>query len=90
MDFFDFSQDMDGDDGWEDLFEEVSWQPDQERTALLSLLHQPFDRLVGMFHDGTCAAASAAPPLRDPVTLDPVNLLHRAVFETCSELYVAP
>ena len=90
MDFFDFSQDMDGDDGLEDLFEPVLWQPAQERTDLSSLLHQPSDRLVGMLDDGTGAAPSAAPPLWDPVTLDPVNLLRRAVFEKCPELYVAP
>ena len=90
MEQFDFSQGMGADEDWEDMFESVSWQPAQERKELSSFLHEASDRLVGMMDDGTGAAYSAAPRLWDPVTLDPVNLLRRAVFEKCPELYVPP
>ena len=78
------------DDFMEDLFEAVPWEPSSTRTLVSTLLDHASDRLTGMHADGTRDVVPVAPPLWDPTSLSPENLLCRAAYEHHPDLYIKP
>ena len=87
---YDFNAGSDGDDAFDDMFEPVVWHPAAERTEVSALLQQPCERVVGMVADGNRPESWLPAPKWDSGSLDPANLLRRAVYEHNPELYVHP
>ena len=87
---YDFNADSDGDDPWNDMFEPMVWHPAPERMQVSALLQQPCERVVGMVADASRPASCLSAPLWDSGSVDPANLLRRAVYEHNPELYVQP
>ena len=66
----------------------LSWQPANGRVSLASVLSVPTSAVSGFAADGSSPTLPDLPQAWDPESLDPLNLLRRALREHHPELYV--